>query len=139
MYFSELSRVSKSLAPPKFTAGELSSSERSLGPSTSLSVTDKFKVKFKSKDKDKTTVKINAKSAIDPNCVPAEVFEMGITFDPAKSAVPKTKGIRRTDDDAECCLIIFFADGNRERKSRAAFAEMHNHKVFRLLSLSLSL
>lgn len=128
MYFTELSRVSKSLEPPKIATNDVSSSERSPGPSSggSQSVADKLKVKMKAKDR--PSIKLSAKSAIDPSCVPPEVFGMGITFDPAASAVPKTIGIKLSDD-AESCLIIFFADGNRERKSRAIFAEMYKHKV----------
>lgn len=132
MYFTELSRVSK-IVPPSVSKPSEKDLSTSVKPSIGLNITpplsmsQKLKVRFKPKDRSEP-YRPKIKSAIDPECLEPEVYEMNLTFDPAQSAVPKTKGVK-SPDDLECCLIIFFADGNRERKSRATFAEMYKHKV----------
>ena len=69
-------------------------------------------------------------SLLDPDVQPEEIFECllsikepEISLDTVLSVVPRTLGVR-TDQSIETGLVIFFPDGNREKRAKAYIREM---------------
>ncbi|RWS06133.1 protein XRP2-like protein [Dinothrombium tinctorium] len=53
------------------------------------------------------------------------VDEMEISMDSVVSVVPKTLG-SKLDKNDQTCLVIFFSDGNREKRAKAFIKEMEH-------------
>lgn len=51
-----------------------------------------------------------------------------VSLDPLLSVVPRTLGFN-PDPNFQMCLVIFFTDGNREKKAKAFIREMYQRKV----------
>lgn len=63
-----------------------------------------------------------------PPPVSSQLLKLGISLDPSTSAVPQTRGVR-PPEQVECCVVVFFADGNREKKSKQTIHKMEQHQV----------
>lgn len=58
------------------------------------------------------------------------VLDMELSVDPLLSVVPQTLGTNNNSTKSTC-LVIFFSDGDREKRAKAFIKEMQHTKVCR--------